>query len=379
MLFVVFSDDWGEHQSSCQHIFKHIIKNYKVLWVNTIGMRGVKFTKTDLKKVILKGRKMFARANRTHSVLSRNTPANLEVIQPFMLPFVTAPSVRKFNAKCVINAVNKKLKELGESSPIIVTTVPNACDYVGFLGEKKVVYYCVDDFKEWPGLKKQMVNEMEENLIAKADCFIATSSKLYDRLKAAGKSVELLTHGVDLEHFKELPEREHYLLNEIPKPRVGYFGLFDERSDQELICNIANGMPNVSFVITGDVVIDISKLRKVPNIYFTGSVSYEELPSIVSGWDVCMLPYKINTLSESINPLKLKEYIATGKPICATCLPEVSFYRQSVQVYSTVEEWIEWLDRYFSQLKHDHFCNIEVILNESWSGKSEKFLSFTIC
>lgn len=377
--FLVFSDDWGEHPSSCQHIFKHIVKDHKVLWVNTIGMRGMKFTHNDCHKALLKLKKMFFGAKSK----PQNSPAvipNLTVIQPFMLPFVKMPGVRTFNAASVIRSVKRKMVDIGMQAPILVTTVPNACDYAGKVREKRTVYYCVDDFTFWPGLEHKLVLQMENKLIEKSDVFLATSNNLYERLKKTGKPTTLLTHGVDFEHFNNLPKAEHPLLADIPKPRVGYFGLFDERSDQELLAEVAKALPYVSFVMTGHVVTDISKLEIIPNIYLTGPVSYNELPAIVAGWNVCMLPYKINNLAQSINPLKLKEYLATGKPVISTALPEAAPFSSLLCTCKSISEWIAALENSMlgNELTSDlQWMRMNSLLKETWKRKAEVFLSFS--
>ena len=98
------------------------------------------------------------------------------------------------NRKFVHRAVRDQLLLLSISHPVLVTTVPNACDVMGYCAVKRVVYYCVDDFAEWPGLEKHLVKEMEEALIRKSDIFMATSHILYEKLCRYGKPAHLLTH-----------------------------------------------------------------------------------------------------------------------------------------------------------------------------------------
>lgn len=139
--------------------------------------------------------------------------------------------------------------------------------------------------------------------------------------------------------FSNLPSREHSLLNDIPKPRVGYFGLFDKRTDQELLAEYARRMPDVSVVITGLVVSEISELTNLPTVYFTGPVPYKELPSMVKGWDACILPYTLNRLADTISHLKLKEHIATGKPVISTPLKEAHTFSQLLFIGNTAGQW----------------------------------------
>ncbi len=372
--FIVFSDDWGEHPSSCQHLFKIIGKKHTVLWVNTIGMRSMKLSLQDLKKAYRKLRKIFsgAQKNSGGEIL---TPERLQVIQPFMLPFVRSKLARNFNKKSVVNAIKSHILSQSSRQPVIITTVPNACDYVTKLRSKKIIYYCVDDFTHWPGLEHNLVLEMENKLITEADIFIATSAKLYEKLTTTGKPTYLLTHGVDVENFSNLPADEHPLLQNIPKPRVGYFGLFDERSDQELLFQTAKSLPDISFILTGNRVTTTSRIEELPNIYFTGPVRYKELPAMVAGWDICMLPYKIDVLTESINPLKLKEYLATGKPIISTPLNEVFDFAPYINIESDHSSWTKRIRNIVGGKEITPRMRSKEIKRHSWTTKAERIIA----
>jgi len=263
-------------------------------------------------------------------------------------------------------------------TPIMVITAPNASHYIGIFNEVRTVYYCVDDFAEWPGLEKSLIQKMEEELIRKADVFVATSQDLFDKLAKFGKPTYLLTHGVDYELFQKESRTEHRLLEGIPKPRVGYFGLVDERSDQQLLISLAKRMPDISFIITGNIATDISTFKRFGNIYFTGSIPYHELPAMAKGWDVCMLPYKINRLTDAIQPLKIKEYLSTGKPVVSTPIKEARKLKEFVAIADNVDSW----ETHIRALINDkNFNNLDKQSNflqkESWAKKAEIF--FKIC
>lgn len=373
--FLVFSDDWGEHPSSCQHIFRYIARDYCVLWVNTIGMRDMRLTRCDLEKAIVKGRKMLGgeRGLIAHRKLA--PPANLEVVQPLMLPFVTLPWVRRMNARSVIGRVRRELAKQGQNRPILVATVPNASEYLGSFGEQRVVYYCVDNFTEWPGLQHALVQEMEEKLVAKADCIIATSEKLREKFKGTGKPVSLLSHGVDMYHFSRETPVEHHLLDSIPSPRIGYFGLLDERTDQRLLLDLARARPNISIIITGNVVVDVGDLRRMPNVYFTGSVPYADLPAMIAGWKMCILPYKDNIQTSTINPLKIKEYIATGLPVLSTPIPGVLELRDHILLGTSSEDWIQAIDASLARGERRRTSHVkEILKEEDWERKATEFI-----
>lgn len=268
--FVVFSDDWGEHPSSCQHLFLRIAKDFPVIWVNTVGMRNPGLTIADARKAYRKLKRMLSGSSQ-----SPGRQSEVTVLQPPMLPYAGLQIVRDLNRRSVVRAVQGALGRLGLSSPIVVTTVPNAADMVGLIGGARIVYYCVDDFAYWPGLDSDRVRRMEERLISQADLFIATSQKLLERLRATGKPSYLLEHGVDVDFFATGAEVEHHVLAAIPKPRVGYIGLIDERMDQDLLIDVAARMNHLAFVLAGPVVTDVSRLQKVEQrlLYWGDSLS----------------------------------------------------------------------------------------------------------
>ncbi|MCU7924763.1 MAG: glycosyltransferase [Candidatus Thiodiazotropha sp. (ex Dulcina madagascariensis)] len=369
--FLVFSDDWGEHPSSCQHIFKQIIKKHPALWVNTIGTRNPKLTIYDLKKALIKVKKMLF-PRRTENARNDN---NLTVIQPIMLPFFSLPGIKLFNKYSIKKAVSNSMKKNGINNPIMVITAPNAHEYIGSFGEKCSVYYCVDDYSEWPGLNKKEVIKMESELIRKCNIFVATSDLLYNKISNKNKDVQLLTHGVDLEFYAKKDQPAHKLLNGVPRPQVGYFGLFDDRSDKELIKSLSLQMPDVSFIITGSVDTDIRDLRSISNIYFTGSVPYKELPQLISSWDICMLPYKINELTNAIQPLKIKEYLASGKPVISTPIKEVKALKEYVYLAETPDQWRVGIQKILRGGSDDRVQNrADFLKSESWEIKADHFL-----
>lgn len=373
--FLVFSDDWGEHPSSCQHIFKNIAIDNSVVWVNTVGLRQPSLSINDIGKAYLKLFKMINRRKRKGKS-DINKGLNITVEQPFMLPFPDKQWVRRFNRKNVVSRVRQTLFKNNIKSPIMIITSPNACDFIGFCGESKVIYYCVDDYSNWQGMDKNIVLDMEISLIKKADVLVATSQSLLERMQQYGREGTLLTHGVDLDLFSKAISAEHGKLDAIPSPRVGYFGLFDGRNDKKLIKNLARQMPDVSFVITGSIDTDISELKAENNIFFTGSIPYNELPQMAKGYDLCMLPYKVNELTNAIQPLKIKEYLATGKPVISSPIAESLKLQKFVEIAGSVEDWENVIRSKFSSLSLTE-CKErdEFLKNESWQVKSQQFIN----
>ncbi len=372
--FIVFSDDWGEHPSSCQHIFRHIAKDHRVLWVNTIGMRNPTFTFRDARKVVRKATKMFDSRNSASG--ARHLGGRITVCQPLMLPGIRWPMVRRFNARSVTNAVTSLLQANKFGDPIIVTTVPNFSEYPELIEDHKVVYYCVDDFTLWPGLDAELVREMESRLIARADCLIAVSEVLCERLKISGKPVHLLTHGVDVDLFSTHSEHIHSTLNSIQAPRVGFFGLIDGRMDWDLVVSLTKMMPEFAFVFAGPVDASAGPLPHATNLHFLGSIGYAELPKFTCGIDALILPYKANGLGKVLSPLKLKEYLATGKPVISAPVGAIEDWMDTISVAHTHGEWAEYLGKAVGpSAGHRSPVTSEHLRRHSWDAKATEFLS----
>jgi glycosyltransferase involved in cell wall biosynthesis len=376
--FIVFSEDWGEHPSSCQHLFRRIAVNHPVLWVNTIGMRSPTLSMTDFHKARIKLGKML---RGTREAQSRDLPQRLRlhVSQPPMLPFASIRIVREWNRRSVIRRVREAARSLGMKSPVIVSAVPNACDFVNALDRRRVVYYCVDDFTQWPGLDHALVRELDQLMIDASDSLIATSLKLERRLRESGKPTWLLQHGVDIDLFGEVAPAEHSCLAAIPRPRAGYLGLFDERNDIELIAALARRMSDVSFVFTGPVTADVSQLAAFRNVFLTGPVPYRELPQVIRGLDALFIPYLVNSFTDSISPLKFREYLATGKAVVTTPLAEALLQKEHIEIARTVDEWERALRTGFGVDVAARKARLASVLQgESWDDKAKQFLAMCL-
>lgn len=371
--FLVFSDDWGEHPSSCQHIFRHIAKDHRVLWVNTIGMRNPTLSWTDLHKIALKGCKMLRFRRERGRKLERE--GHLNVCQPVMLPFARLSFVRAFNAWSVTRRVRAAMRAMNLRDPTVVTTVPNAADYPRLLEGRRVIYYCVDDFSLWPGLDSQLVRRMEQRLVAQSAAVVAVSNALGEKFKSSGKPVHVLTHGVDLEHFGKPATVEHPVLEGIPRPRIGFFGLIDGRFDAALISEVARQIPEISFVFAGPTDASVDELPAHDNVHFVGAIAYTELPAFIRGMRALILPYKPDGLAKMLSPLKLKEYLATGKPVISTPIGATEEWGDMVNVAKIAEEWVVLIHRLANSTPGESGRATDArLLSQSWARKASELL-----
>jgi len=366
-VFVVFSDDWGVHPSSCQHLFKRIAEKHEVIWVNTVGMRLPTVSAYDIKKIFTKLVKWFIPVTIVNGL-------KLTVYNPVMLPFSNIKLVRGINKFFLTNGLKSLLASTRAEKVTILTTVPNISDILDSFPKATVVYYCVDDFTQWPGLMHDLVIQMEQELLTKTNIFIAASKKLLE-LKGSGcKKSYVLTHGVDTAHFSRR-EIAHTLAN-LKKPIVGFYGLIDERVDLDLISYLASQRPSWTIAMIGKEAADTSRLKNIKNIVFTGEVSYNDIPSYVNGFSVCLLPYKISGCTITISPLKLKEYLASGKPVISADIPGVSEYKDFICLAINREDFLTGIEGLLQNDSPEKAVQRrKLVEKESWENKAQQMLA----
>jgi len=207
---------------------------------------------------------------------------------------------------------------------------------------------------------------------------VATSDQLLSTRGAAVRSSLLLTHGVDYEHFARCSVLAPAGgISNLPHPILGIFGVFDNRTDGELLQRIARSFPEGTVAVIGPTDRDVRSFRMLQNIRFLGKVDYNELPSWIAGFDVCILPYHVNELTRSINPLKLREYLATGKPVVTTPLPEAEKLAPYLTI-ATRDDFSDAVRSVLTQTPRPSSAMREMLLSESWERKAEQFLQFVL-
>lgn len=187
------------------------------------------------------------------------------------------------------------------------------------------VYDCMDELSAFSGAPPRL-RELEAELFAKADLVFTGGHSLYEAKRGQHPQVYAFPSSIDRAHFAQaragLAEPEDQA--SVPHPRIGFFGVIDERLDINLVEQVASARPDWHLVIIGPVVkIDPKTLPQNPNIHYLGGKSYQELPAYLSGWEVAMLPFALNESTRFISPTKTPEYLAAGKPVVSTPIRDV--------------------------------------------------------
>ena len=202
---------------------------------------------------------------------------------------------------------------------------PMALGFTRHLRPRAVVYDCMDELSAFAGAPVSM-REREAQLLARADVVFTGGHSLFEHKRHSHPNVHAFPSSVDVDHFAKArsPQRDPEDQAGIPHPRLGFFGVVDERMDLELLAQVSRARPDWHMVIVGPVVkIDPAVLPRAANIHYLGPKQYDELPSYLAGWDVALLPFARNESTRFISPTKTPEYLAAGKPVVSTSIRDV--------------------------------------------------------
>ena len=217
------------------------------------------------------------------------------------------------------------IREQAIRRPILWYYSPHALAFSAHVTGAPTVFDCMDELSAFkdadPGLP-----EVERALMARADLVFTGGMSLYEAKRRQHPHVHAFPSGVDASHFAPartgLPQPADQA--GIPHPRMGFFGVLDERLDADLLARVAELRPGTQFILVGPVAkIDPADLPRRPNIHYLGGKPYAELPSYVAGWDVALMPFARNEATRFISPTKTPEYLAAGRPVVSTAIVDV--------------------------------------------------------
>lgn len=375
--FIVFGDDWGGHPSSVQHLFRRIAQTHRTLWVNTVGLRPPRLDLRDAQRVVRKLRGWVSPPT-GHGPDARDDAQGLDlhVVSPPMVPWMRPAGLRALNRASVRTLVGRAAHRLGLRRPVVVTTVPNGVDGRGIADAAGLAYYCVDDFTQWPGVDAAAARSLEAELLEVCDLVLATSDALVaSRIPRSGR-VSLLSHGVDVDHLGRACDPETPALPGVRRgrPVLGYLGLVDARMDVDLVVGLATARPDWDIVFVGPTDTAPDPRLHRANVRFVPAVAYGRLPEALAAFDVALLPYARNGLTQAINPLKLREYLASGLPVVATSLPEVRRFAPEVAVVDTVVDTVAAIEKALAGPRDRRAARAELLRGETWDARAETFL-----
>lgn len=371
-LFVALGPDWGRHPSSLGHLMRAVARTEPVVWVNSIAQRSPRLTLQDTRRV---AQKCWA------GLQSRTDTAGdgVVVVHPRVLPYHQYAIVRKLNGRLLGRQLKPVFAHNRPQSLVVVSSNPAAIALIEYLQPDLSCYFCMDDYAMMSDSDARQIEICEELMLRRADCVFATSQRLC-ALKNGGRFPAIhLPHGVDAGHF-EAPPPAPDVISRLPRPIIGFHGIVGSRVDIDLIERIAVSFPKASIVTLGKVEVNLSLLRRHSNFHAFDVVTYEDLPRWIQAFDIGLVAYRHDRHTQSVNPLKLLEYLALGIPVVADDVPELKLHCAHIITAKSHDSYLAAVAGLIARYPFSDDERAErrsYVRMHTWERRAERFL--TVC
>jgi glycosyltransferase involved in cell wall biosynthesis len=316
-------DWWYHHPHSKNHLMRRFARaGNRVIFVNSISMGLASLTNKDLLPRV-------ARKLKSYAKLARTTPEGITVVSPAALPFFGSRASRAANRHLLSAQIGTLARSRGLKNPILWIAIPTAVEMIGRMNESLVVYQVSDKYDANTmdhATNPATIRKLHERALDSADIILYSGRKLLAEATRGQEHSYLLEQAVDFDHWSRVGSGELEVAAEvacIPRPRIGYFGAIEPwLVDQELIKRASVERPSWHWVFIGNRSRGL-EIEDLPNVHFLPPVKYDELPRYAAGFDVCVLPWETEQAFTSYgSAIKVREYLATGKPVVIAPLPE---------------------------------------------------------
>ena len=264
------------------------------------------------------------------------------------LPFRRIPGVDLLNRAFGRWAVRRAMRAAGITRCISWFVVPHPGFLARRLGEDLCVYYCIDDYAAHPGVDATLIGRRDETLSREADLLFVAPPALLAAKQALNPRTLFSPHGVDVELFARAADERTAIAPgacDLPRPVIGYFGSLHDWIDFGLVEWLARERPHWSFLLVGHAATDLGALATLPNVRLAGAQPYASLPSWAKAFDVAIIPYRLNRQVANANPLKLREYLATGKPVVSVRNAEIEKFARWVRIADDRDGFLVAIER----------------------------------
>ena len=371
-------DWWYHHQHSKNHIMRRLARaGNRVIFVNSISMGLPGLASRDFLAKVRRKLRSYARAVRV-------TDEGIIVVSPPVLPFYSSRLARAINRQLLAAQIKLLMVAFDMRRPILWIAIPTAGEVVGRLDESALIYQVSDKYDANQmdhATASNVIAEMHEDLLSRADLVYYSGRKLFEEesgknSQLAGKA-RLLEQGVDYDHFASATSLEWTQPEDIAgvgHPRLGYFGAVDPwLIDQQLVRYVSQRRPEWQWVIVGLRASPL-EIESLPNVHYLGSKPYSAMPQWAAAFDVCVLPWV--TDNEFVNygsPIKVREYLATGKPVVITPIYEYARLDGILRVSRNYDDFIAKVE---DALKNDSLDKREARQNavreSTWDVRAEE-------
>jgi glycosyltransferase involved in cell wall biosynthesis len=336
-------DWWYHHPHSKNHLMRRFARaGNKVIFVNSISMGLPSITNKDILPKIVRKLKSYAK-------FARTTDEGITVVSPATLPFYGNAATRKLNQKLLLMQIGALARRKGMTSPILWIAIPTAAELIGRMNESLVIYQVSDKYdanSEDHTVNPETIRRLHDYAIEHADIVLYSGRKLLEEAKPGLEKSYLLEQAVDFDHWSRVADlKPADEIAAIPSPRLGYFGAIEPwLIDQELIRRASIERPEWNWIFIGNLARG-TDLANLPNVHFVPSVPYNDLPRYAAGFDVCVLPWETEHAFTSYgSAIKVREYLATGKPVVISPLPEYEPMADVLRIARSRDDFMKLID-----------------------------------
>jgi glycosyltransferase involved in cell wall biosynthesis len=337
---VYFGNDWfAENRTSSHHVARRLAQHAPLLYVDSPGLRAPTASGRDLRRLWRKLASALQKPMQIDEQFWRCTVPQI--------PYRRFPGVEALNRAFGLWAVRRALKHVNFAGRISWFVVPHPGFMAQRLKEQLCVYYCIDDYAAHPGVDAEVVARSDEALTRKADLVFVAPPALVEKKQASNPNTHFSPHGVDIELFRRAMDPATQippLARGLTRPVIGFFGSLAAWIDTELIEWLARSRPQWSFLLIGHAFADVSALRALSNVTLAGPQPYDSLAGWARAFDVAIIPYRRNQQVMNANPLKLREYLATGRPVVTVSNPEIERFSAWVRIADDREGFLRAIE-----------------------------------
>ena len=358
-------DRWHGNPHSRHHLMRRFAADFEVLFVEGLSMRSISsLNRTEVGRV---WRKL-----RAGTGLHTPEPSLHVLTAPPIPPAGRAGQLMQLE---VIAAQIRRARRRLHLSGAAVSwfSVPVAAPLLSRFEERGSLFFYQDRYHEFSGVNASRLRGLTAELARGCDVSVATSEELAEDLRQLGAEPMLLPHGVEIERFSGDPPVPADLASLEP-PLVGYVGILDDYLSLEAITATANRLTRGTVVLVGAANADVSALKH-PRITMLGFRPYEQIPAYLGAFDCCICPFQINRLTMAVNPIKLREYLAAGRPVVCSPLPAALEYADVVEIASEAQEFAAAVSRMLEP-GHDtdraRAMRRARVQGESWDAVAER-------
>ncbi len=366
-------DWWYHHPHSKNHIMKRLARGNRVMFVNSISMGLPSVRSADFFAKIRRKLKSYAK-------FVRRTPEGIIVVTPIVTPFFGSSLGRAVNRVLLVVQIRLLMLLFGFGRTVLWIAIPTARDVVGWLKEDVLVYQVSDKYEANSmdhATKSNLIRELHEGLLDKADIVYYSGKKLFEEATGHREKSLMLEQAVDFEHFASTTATSHVEPDDIaaiPRPCIGYFGQVDSwLIDQKLVRYVSERHPEWHWVFIGLKARPL-EVEDLPNVHHLGSRNYYDLPAYASHFDACVLPWV--TDNEFVNygsAIKVREYLATGKPVIITPLYEYERFDGPLRIARGYDHFIELVESAIAENDPAlRTARQELVKDNTWDVRTEQ-------